>query len=98
MDLDFIHQLIIPAQTKIAMIILDGLGGLAIEPGGRTELETARTPNLDALAESSELGLVGAGCPGHYGGERTGSPWVIRIRSAQIPHRARCAGGGGGRI
>ena len=64
MDLDFIHQLVIPAQTKIAMIILDGLGGLAIEPGGRTELETARTPNLDALAESSELGLVVPVAPG----------------------------------
>jgi len=55
------------------MLIMDGLGGLAREPGGRTELETARTPNLDALAFRSALGLsqpagpgitVGSG-PGH---------------------------------
>jgi 2,3-bisphosphoglycerate-independent phosphoglycerate mutase len=73
MDLKFLHELIIPAQTKIAMIIMDGLGGLPLEPGGKTELETARTPHLDALAARSELGLtmpVGPGItvesgPGH---------------------------------
>ncbi len=62
-----------PARTKIAMIIMDGLGGLPLEPGGKTELETARTPNLDALAAQSALGLtvpVGPGItpgsgPGH---------------------------------
>ena len=73
MDLKFYQNLILPAQTKIAMIIMDGLGGLPREPGGKTELETARTPNLDALASRSELGLtipagrgitVGSG-PGH---------------------------------
>jgi 2,3-bisphosphoglycerate-independent phosphoglycerate mutase len=58
MDLEFLKQLIIPAQTKIAMIILDGLGGLPLTPGGKTELETAHTPNLDALAAQSALGLT----------------------------------------
>jgi 2,3-bisphosphoglycerate-independent phosphoglycerate mutase len=75
MDLKFIQDLITPAKTKIAMIILDGLGGLPLEPGGKTELETARTPNLDALAAQSALGLtmpVGPGItvesgPGHLG-------------------------------
>jgi len=73
MDLIFLQELIIAAQTKIAMIIMDGLGGLPLEPGGKTELETAVTPNLDALAAQSELGLtvpVGPGItvesgPGH---------------------------------
>jgi 2,3-bisphosphoglycerate-independent phosphoglycerate mutase len=75
MDLKFIQDLIMPAKTKIAMIILDGLGGLPLEPGGKTELETAQTPNLDALAGRSALGLtmpVGPGItvesgPGHLG-------------------------------
>jgi 2,3-bisphosphoglycerate-independent phosphoglycerate mutase len=75
MDLKFLQELIIPAQTKIAMIIMDGLGGLPLEPGGKTELETAHTPNLDALAAQSVLGLtepVGPGItvesgPGHLG-------------------------------
>jgi 2,3-bisphosphoglycerate-independent phosphoglycerate mutase len=75
MNLKFLQELITPAQTKIAMIIMDGLGGLPLEPGGKTELETADTPNLDALAAQSELGLtvpVGSGItvesgPGHLG-------------------------------
>lgn len=70
---EFFLNSIQPAQTKIIMLILDGLGGLPLEPGGKTELETAYTPNLDALAASSALGLsqpagvgitVGSG-PGH---------------------------------
>ncbi len=42
---------------KIVLLVMDGLGGLPATPGGRTELETARTPNLDGLAESGSLGL-----------------------------------------
>jgi len=69
----FFESMTVPAQTKIAMLILDGLGGLPREAGGKTELESARTPNLDALAARSALGLslplgpgmaVGSG-PGH---------------------------------
>ena len=75
MDLKFIQDLINPAQTKIVMLIMDGLGGLPMDPGGKTELEAARTPNLDALAARSALGLsepVGPGItvesgPGHLG-------------------------------
>jgi 2,3-bisphosphoglycerate-independent phosphoglycerate mutase len=75
MDLKFLQELIMPAHTKIAMLVMDGLGGLPLEPGGKTELETACTPNLDALASLSALGLnepVGAGItvesgPGHLG-------------------------------
>jgi 2,3-bisphosphoglycerate-independent phosphoglycerate mutase len=75
MDFRTLQELIAPAHTKIAMIIMDGLGGLPLEPGGKTELETARTPNLDALAAKSALGLTipvrpgitpGSG-PGHLG-------------------------------
>jgi len=73
MDLEFLKKLVVPAQTKMVMLIMDGLGGLPLEPGGKTELETACTPNLDALAAGSALGLsqpagpgitVGSG-PGH---------------------------------
>ncbi len=73
MESEFLHELVIPAQTKIVLLVLDGLGGLPREPGGTTELETAQTPNLDALAVRSILGLsqpaepgvtVGSG-PGH---------------------------------
>lgn len=64
MNFDFLKPLVVPAQTKIALIVMDGLGGLPLEPGGKTELETARTPNLDALAAQSALGLAHPVAPG----------------------------------
>jgi 2,3-bisphosphoglycerate-independent phosphoglycerate mutase len=42
------------------MLVADGLGGLPMQPGGLTELETAKTPHLDALAS---LGVQGASIP-----------------------------------
>jgi 2,3-bisphosphoglycerate-independent phosphoglycerate mutase len=73
MDSKFLHELIMPAQTKIVMLIMDGLGGLPRETNGKTELETAQKPNLNTLARQSALGLtipVGPGItagsgPGH---------------------------------
>jgi len=49
-----LHQ---PAETKIVMLVIDGVGGLPREPGGPTELEAAHTPNLDALAAEAMCGL-----------------------------------------
>jgi 2,3-bisphosphoglycerate-independent phosphoglycerate mutase len=72
---DLIRALREPSETKIVMIVADGLGGLPLEPGGKTELESARTPNLDALAREGICGLStpvlpgitpGSG-PGHLG-------------------------------
>jgi 2,3-bisphosphoglycerate-independent phosphoglycerate mutase len=72
---DLIRQLREPNKTKIVLLVADGLGGLPIEPGGKTELETARTPHLDALAAEGTVGLSlpvapgitpGSG-PGHLG-------------------------------
>src|SRR5437763_13240648 len=72
---DLIRQLREPNATKIVLLVADGLGGLPIEPGGKTELETARTPNLDRLAAEGTVGLSlpvapgitpGSG-PGHLG-------------------------------
>lgn len=75
MNLDFLQKQIKPADTKIVMLVLDGLGGLPSGPGGKTELEAAKTPNLDALVRDGIAGLhlpVGAGItpgsgPGHLG-------------------------------
>jgi 2,3-bisphosphoglycerate-independent phosphoglycerate mutase len=70
-----LHELREPNQTKIVLLVADGLGGLPLEPGGKTELETARTPNLDRFALEGVTGLSlpvlpgitpGSG-PGHLG-------------------------------
>src|SRR4030042_1209240 len=50
-----IKDLIQKNKTKILLIILDGLGGLPVN--GRTELDVANKPNLDALAMKSACGL-----------------------------------------
>jgi 2,3-bisphosphoglycerate-independent phosphoglycerate mutase len=74
-DLDLMKTLTQKADTKIVLLVMDGLGGLPREAGGPTELEAANTPNLDRLAREGMLGLmhpVGIGIspgsgPGHLG-------------------------------
>lgn len=58
MNPEFIDSLVIPNNTKIVFLIMDGLGGLPMGGREHTELETARTPNLDALAKKSVCGLL----------------------------------------
>jgi len=58
MDPEFIDSLVIPNDTKIIFLIMDGLGGLPMGSRVHTELEAANTPNLDALAKKSICGLL----------------------------------------
>jgi len=73
--LDVIAPLVISNTTKIVLVSLDGLGGLPRPETGRSELETARLPNLSQLATEAACGLIrhvapgitpGSG-PGHLG-------------------------------
>jgi 2,3-bisphosphoglycerate-independent phosphoglycerate mutase len=57
---DLIRDLKQANDSKIVMLVADGLGGLPMQPGGLTELETAKTPNLDAIATR---GVQGASIP-----------------------------------
>ena len=56
-DRDPIAALQVSNDRRILLLVMDGLGGLPRAPGGPTELEAARTPNLDALACDAECGL-----------------------------------------
>src|SRR2546430_3453916 len=58
MALGLLRSLAQPATTQIILCSLDGLGGLPRPGTGKSELETARLPNLHALASRSACGLV----------------------------------------
>ena len=77
MNLDALYsELTLKTNAKLALVVLDGLGDLAIrEQNNMTPLEAAVTPNLDALARDSAHGRMipvapgitpGSG-PGHLG-------------------------------
>lgn len=55
-DLTLIHELATKNSRKIVLLVMDGLGGVPLEPGGPTELEAASKPNLDILANEGCLG------------------------------------------
>ncbi len=59
-----IRELKIPNKSKIVLLVADGLGGLPVAPGGPTELEAAKTPNLDALAKRGIQGSMYPIAPG----------------------------------
>jgi 2,3-bisphosphoglycerate-independent phosphoglycerate mutase len=61
---ELMKELSITSPSKIVMLVIDGLGGLPDPKTGQTELETARIPNLDALAAGSICGLADPVAPG----------------------------------
>lgn len=75
MDFDVLKPLLKKNKSKVVLLVMDGLGGLPLTVDGKTELEAAHTPNMDALATKSSLGLhvpVGNGImpgsgPAHIG-------------------------------
>jgi len=72
---DLTRSLIAKNDSKIVMFVADGLGGLPMKPGGKTELETAKTPNLDRIASTAvqggsipvKPGIAPGSGPGHLG-------------------------------
>lgn len=58
MDPDLIDTLVVKNTSRIVFLIMDGLGGLPQAGTGKTELEAASTPNLDALTARSVCGLL----------------------------------------
>ena len=71
-DLELIKSISRSSSTKIILLVVDGLGGLPHPETGKTELETARTPNLDRLAAEGICGLSDPVNPGITPGSAPG--------------------------
>jgi 2,3-bisphosphoglycerate-independent phosphoglycerate mutase len=57
-DFELMRSLAQSAQTKIVLLVMDGVGGMPVEAGGPTELEAAQKPNMNRLAAEGCLGQM----------------------------------------
>ena len=57
-DLPFLADICRPTDSKIVMLVVDGLGGAPNPETKKSELETAKLPNLDKLANRSAAGVT----------------------------------------
>ena len=63
-DVEELRDCYTKTSTKMVLLVADGLGGLAHPDTGKSELETANIPNLDALARKSACGVTTPVLPG----------------------------------
>ena len=63
-DFPYIKDVCQSTPSKVLMLVADGLGGAPHPERGKSELEVARTPNLDRLASRSACGLTTPVLPG----------------------------------
>ncbi len=55
-DFKLMRELQQKNTSKIVLLVMDGLGGIPLEPSGHSALEAAKTPHLDRLAKEGTLG------------------------------------------
>ena len=53
---EVLHSLVVQTESKLLLVVIDGLGGLPIR--GKTELEASKHPNLDRLNSKAICGLI----------------------------------------
>ena len=63
-DLEQVQDCYVSTSSKMVLLVVDGLGGLAHPETRLSELETANIPNLDAMARESACGLTTPVLPG----------------------------------
>ena len=71
-DFEQMKKLSRQSPSRIVLLVMDGLGGLPHPESGRTELESAKKPNLDRVAEESLCGLIDLVSPGITPGSAPG--------------------------
>ncbi len=60
----FPSEIILRNEHKIVFVVMDGLGGLPLSKDSQTEMETAKTPNLDKLVSENVCGCFDPLLPG----------------------------------
>jgi 2,3-bisphosphoglycerate-independent phosphoglycerate mutase len=60
------------SSSKIVLLVIDGVGGLPHPKTGKTELESAKKPNLNRIARDSLCGLIDPVSPGITPGSAPG--------------------------
>jgi 2,3-bisphosphoglycerate-independent phosphoglycerate mutase len=60
------------SPSKMVLLVIDGVGGLPHAKTGKTELESARKPNLNSIARDSLCGLIDPVGPGITPGSAPG--------------------------
>ena len=63
-DFPYLSDIVRKTDSKILMLVADGLGGAPAPGARRSELESARIPNLNRLAQASAAGLTLPVAPG----------------------------------
>ena len=63
-DFQYLSSIRKQTDSKIVMIVVDGLGGMTDPSTGQSELEAAKLPNLDKLASISSCGVSTPVLPG----------------------------------
>lgn len=71
-EFEHIKKLSRTSPSKIVLLVIDGVGGLPHPKTGKTELESARKPNLDKVAQESLCGLIDPVSPGITPGSTPG--------------------------
>lgn len=71
-SLELVKPISKTSPARIVLLVIDGLGGLPNPQTGKTELETADTPNLDRLAAEGICGLIDPVRPGITPGSAPG--------------------------
>ena len=71
-EFEHIKKLSHSSPSRIVFLVIDGVGGLPHPRTGKTELESARKPNLDKLAQESLCGLIDPISPGITPGSTPG--------------------------
>ena len=94
-DVEELRDCYMNTPSKIVLLVVDGLGGLAHPDTGKSELETAYIPNLDAMAQVSACGLTTPVLPGVAPGSGPRPHGAVRVRPAKAHDWPRGAGGAG---